>query len=65
MKKVLVLIFSLAIALPTFAQEKEKKKIKIGKTKEEKVDKIIVQTLETIDFSKGCKNQYRYGWAIG
>ena len=49
MKKLVIVSLAILMATPLFAQEEEKKKIKIGKTKEEKVDKIIVQTLETID----------------
>ena len=49
MKTTVTLLLAMVMAFPTLAQEKEKKKIKIGKTKEEKVDKVIVQTLETID----------------
>ena len=51
MKTLATFLLAVIFCLPAFAQdeEDEKKKIQIGKTKQEKIDALIVSTLESID----------------
>ena len=51
MKTLATFLLAIIFCLPAFAQdeEDEKKKIQIGKTKQEKIDALIVSTLESID----------------